>query len=86
MAEIDQETRREIEFFVRDNLSRTVEEIFDDGTTIVSLRAWLETEAADKIAEAKRQRICELADELSLGEDTRLGDIRAQVGTDVGSE
>jgi len=86
MAEIDRETRREIEFFVRDNLSRVVEEIFDDGTTIVSLRAWLDMEAADKIAEAKRRQICELADELSLGEDTRLGDIRVQAGIDVGSE
>ena len=86
MAEIDQETRREIEFFVRDNLSLVVDEIFDDSTTVVSLRAWLETEAADKIAEAKRRQICELADELNLGADTRLGDIRAQVGTEVQPE
>ena len=86
MAEIDRETRREIEFFVRDNLSLAVNEIFDDGATIVSLRAWLETEAAGKIADTKRRQICELADELNLDADTRLGDIRTQAGAEVDAE
>jgi len=86
MAEIDRGTGREIESFVWDKLSLVVNEIFDDDTTVVSLHTWLETEAAGKIAEAKCRQICELTDELNLGTDTRLGEIRAQVGVEVQPE
>ncbi len=83
MAELDQETTRVIEFFVRDNLSRVVAELFNDDTTLDTFRAWLETEAAGKVAAERRRRICELAAELDLDDDTRLGDIRAQVDRGV---
>jgi len=86
MPGLDTETRRVIEFFVRDNISRVVEQIFNDPGTITTLRSWLEAEATSKIAKDRRRRIVELADDLNLGEETKLGDIREQVVSDSVSE
>ena len=86
MAELNQEMIRVIEFFVRDNISRVVEQIFDAGNTITTLRSWLETQAAGSVMDEKKRRIAELADELQLADETNLGDIRVEVDGERVSE
>jgi len=81
MADPDKETVRAIEFFVRDNISLVVAELFSDRTDIEQLRLWLQTEAQSAVADAKRRRIVELADALDLEDSTSVGDIRAEVTT-----
>ena len=73
---MDRNVRRAIEFFVRDNISRVVDEVYRDETTIETVRRWLETEGAGRVVREKKQRITQLALDLGLDDETTLADIR----------